>query len=176
MTQSTDMPGTASIAHSRRTPRAQSGAAAIELAVSMLLLLMIFFAIISYGALFWAQQKLSQLAGEGARYALTSSYQGVSPDEAGRGACIHLQTLAAQDTLITSIGATSFRCTHSQPEPPAPCKNISCAALDLRVDVKGWPLLNIMRALARIFTDSPSLPATLSAYSLVQIAPGTASP
>lgn len=170
------MPAAASCPRPSRTPHAQSGVAAIELTVSMLLLMMIFFAIISYGALFWAQQKLSQLAGEGARYALTSSYQGMPPEKAGAAACTHLQTLAAQDMLIDSMGDASFRCT---PLPaPELCKNagINCTTLDLSADVKGWPLLNIMRALARVFTDSPLIPNTLSAHSLVQIAPGTASP
>lgn len=170
------MPAVASMPHSPHTPHAQSGVAAIELAVSMLLLMMIFFAIISYGSLFWAQQKLSQLAGEGARYALTSSYQGVPPDEVEAAACTHLETLAARDMLITSMGGASFQCTPLL--PPDLCKNtdIKCAALDLSVDVKGWPLLNIMRALARVFTDNPPLPDALSAHSVIQIAPGTASP
>lgn len=171
------MPAVASRPHSPHTPGTQSGAAAIELAVSMLLLMMLFFAIISYGALFWAQQKLSQLAGEGGRYALASSYQGVLPEMAGVAACTHLKTLAAQDMLINSMGDASFQCTSAAPAA-TPCPTgIECAALNLSVDVKGWPLLNIMRALTRVFTDDSLLiPNKLFAHSLVQIAPGTTSP
>src|SRR3546814_17070462 len=67
--------------HSTRTlnlsgRRAQRGVAAIEFALTVVLLLVIVFGIVSYGAMFWAQQKLSHLAGEGAGYALVLSMEG----------------------------------------------------------------------------------------------------
>src|SRR3546814_13214608 len=72
--------------HSTRTlnlsgRRAQRGVAAIEFALTVVLLLVIVFGIVSYGAMFWAQQKLSHLAGEGARYALVLSMEGTRSEE-----------------------------------------------------------------------------------------------
>lgn len=50
-----------------KTNQDQSGVAAIEFALSLMVFFLIFFGLIAFGALFWAQQKLSYAAGEGSR-------------------------------------------------------------------------------------------------------------
>lgn len=45
----------------------QQGAASIEFSLSLMVFFLIFFGLISFGTLFWVQQKLSYAAGEGAR-------------------------------------------------------------------------------------------------------------
>src|SRR3546814_17085725 len=100
--------------HSTRTlnlsgRRAQRGVAAIEFALTVVLLLVIVFGIVRYGAMFLAQQKLSHLAGEGARYALVLSMAGTG----GGGEQLpfsFITTLADNDALL-----------HQAPDCPIPC-------------------------------------------------------
>ncbi|MBP6020561.1 MAG: pilus assembly protein [Burkholderiaceae bacterium] len=161
----------------------QRGSAAIELAFSLILLLMLFFAIVSYGALFWAQQKISHLAGEGARTAVTAHFQGI--EQAVEVGCSKVIAMQQDDFLLVSLGG--FACIPSGPVPDssgngsaralagvAACPfdaNYQCATIIVSGQVRGWPLLDMMRELAGVFGSDASklLPETLSAQAVVQI-------
>ncbi|MFJ0656521.1 TadE family protein, partial [Bordetella bronchiseptica] len=58
--------------------RAQRGAAAVEFALVILLMLALMLGVLGYGALFWAQQKLSKAAGEGAQALLQANLRGAA--------------------------------------------------------------------------------------------------
>src|SRR3546814_6495926 len=120
--------------------RAQRGVAAIEFALSVVLLLVIVFGIVSYGAMFCAQQKLSHLAGEGARYALVLSMEGTG----GGGAqlpCSYITTLAEHDALLHKAPDCSIPCTPSDcpwntgapTEPTHPAAQYATITLDYSV-------------------------------------------
>lgn len=162
----------------------QRGAAAIELAFSMILLLMLFFAIISYGALFWAQQKLSHLAGEGARIAVAAHFQSQEPSSDVRDK-VYTKVLAMKkdDFLLESLGG--FGCALYGPgvdgdtacgEPcPVPNINHSYTTLTVCGKVHGWPLLDMMRSLTGLFGSGASqlVPEILSADAVVQLKENT---
>lgn len=150
----------------------QQGAAAIELALTLILLLMLFFAVISYGSLFLAQQKLSHLAGEGARTAVAASFQGKSKAEALEAGCARADYLREHDFLLASL--TAEPCAISPSSQVASCHFAApypCATLEIKGQVSGWPLLNMMRSLAGVFTSDTSaiLPEFLSAKAVVQL-------
>lgn len=149
-----------------KNQRSQEGAAAIEFALSLTLLLMICFGIVSYGVLFWTQQKISHLAADGARMALVASFQGDT--NAASTACLQVTAQAQADILLNSM--SHFQCLPDQsacPFDPA----VSCATVRVSGTVEGWPLLEIMRGMARVFTTDPDslLPKTLNASAIVQI-------
>src|SRR5690606_4048081 len=137
-----------------------------EFALSVLLLLMICFGIVSYGVLFWTQQKISHLAADGARMALVASFQGDS--NAANTACIQVTAQAQADILLNSM--SHFQCLPDQSACPFD-PTAHCATVTVSGTVEGWPLLEMMRGMAHVFTTDPDglLPKTLHASAIVQI-------
>lgn len=144
----------------------QQGAAAIEFAFSLTLLLILFFGIVSYGVLFWTQQKISHLAADGARMALVASFQGDT--NGANTACLQVTAQAQADILLSSM--SHFQCLPDQSACPFDAM-VSCATVTVNGTVEGWPLLEIMRGMAHVFTTDPDslLPKTLHASAIVQI-------
>src|SRR5690606_33275389 len=95
----------------------QQGVAAIEFALTLTVLLMIFFGIVTFGALFWMQQKASSLAAEGARVALVKSIQG--EEHPAQEGCLHVIALAQKDLLLQSLASDSVFCS-SEPNAASP--------------------------------------------------------
>ncbi|WP_017524511.1 TadE/TadG family type IV pilus assembly protein [Pusillimonas noertemannii] len=154
----------ASTAHS-----VQRGAASIEFAFALVLLLMFLFALVGYGALLWAQQKITHLAAEGARSTLAASFQGdaAPAQDACSGSVL---PIASRDALLAGPAQEAGFCTGSQ----AACvfaPDATCATIEIRMRVEGWPLLEIMRGLARTFGGDAQrlLPELLQAKAVVQI-------
>lgn len=150
----------------------QEGSAAIEFALVSSVLLALLFGVLAYGALFWVQQKVAHLAGDGARYAVAASLQGAQ-DPAAAG-CSHVQHLWQQDALLQSVAANAsqYVCAYVQgacdeTAPSDPC----LVVFTVTCPVTGWPLLNALRGLAGVFTGSPDalLPSTLTARASVRV-------
>ncbi|TEA80192.1 TadE/TadG family type IV pilus assembly protein [Allopusillimonas ginsengisoli] len=117
----------------------QQGVAAIEFGISIVIVLMFLFGIVSYGALFWAQQKVSYLAAEGGRYAVAQSFS--NPTAAADSACIHVKKIAEQDLLLN---ATSNSINVTCAQTTAQCVSATCATIAVSANVSGWPLLQMM--------------------------------
>lgn len=156
----------------------QQGIAAIEFALSITIVLMLFFGIVTYGALFWTQQKVSQLAAEGGRYAVATSMRQTRPLLETAVCTEHIERVAKNDLLLKSLptsesgnGSVPFcqltvsPCTNGTEEP-------TCATITITADgTQNWPLMTIMRGLASVFTNDPDslVPTKLTSKAVVQI-------
>ncbi|OZI77931.1 TadE/TadG family type IV pilus assembly protein [Bordetella genomosp. 12] len=141
--------------------RQQRGAAAIEFAITLILLLMLVVAIAGYGAWFWAQQKVTKAAGEGAQALLQTGFRtGVS---SAAVACV----AARQEASWMSIQcATQLQpCSWTDAAGAAP----RCARISVSYNANAWPLLATMNTLAAAFSSNPWFPSTLHAWAVVQI-------
>lgn len=120
----------------------QRGAAAVEFALTITMLLVMALAIAGFGFLAWAQQRLSAMAGEGARVALLASYQ--DPVRAGASACQRVRHMADDALLLSGVGIqcrpVSLPCGWSDANGNAQ----PCMRLELSGDVSGWPLLRLL--------------------------------
>ncbi|CPM86183.1 Flp pilus assembly protein [Bordetella pertussis] len=139
--------------------RAQRGAAAVEFALVILLML----GVLGYGALFWAQQKLSKAAGEGAQALLQANLRGAAASgvagcEAARQEAGWLAIECVSETLDCAW-------TASDGGPAA------CAQVRVRYELAGWPLLATLRGAAGAVPGARAwFPDVLSAQAIVQIA------
>ena len=148
----------------------QEGVAAIEFALVITILLLICFAIVSYGMLMWTQQKVSHIAGDSTRVALQQSIVGNVNFRAD--ACNHAQSMVSADLILSGLPADKVVC--SIPAQKTPCTwdaNHQCLQLTLTVTVSGLPLVSLVQSLGSFFSDDSNawMPDTLSATSVVQI-------
>lgn len=159
---------------------AQRGIAAVEFALIVVLLLVIAFGLVSYGVLFWAKQDLSQLAGEGARYALTASMTEAGNADFAQVGCLHVKTLLSGDGLLQADGlscpSTGTGAADGTNDGPCPwatedAPQPQCATITLKYDVKKLPLAELVGELAGFFSASASdwVPPYLMASSTVQL-------
>ncbi|CFN47943.1 TadE/TadG family type IV pilus assembly protein [Bordetella pertussis] len=143
--------------------RAQHGAAAVEFALVILLMLALMLGVLGYGALFWAQQKLSKAAGEGAQALLQANLRGAAASgvagcEAARQEAGWLAIECVSETLDCAW-------TASDGGPAA------CAQVRVRYELAGWPLLATLRGAAGAVPGARAwFPDVLSAQAIVQIA------
>ena len=148
----------------------QAGAAAIEFALCIVLLMMVLFAIVTYGSLFWIKQSLSQAAGEGARAAFMAGQQGLA--DAGDLAC---RTAERSAGWLNRTGAAPRARCQSQAiacravaAPSARCLRIT---VEYRTD--DWPLIVTMRGLATLFGQSAQwsswVPERLASQAVVEV-------
>jgi len=146
----------------------QQGAAAIEFAISILLILLIFFGIVTYGSLFWMQQKISHLSADGARYALAESLRssGTMLETAGK-ACQYIAATAEDDSLLETFSPT---CAPAQAsEACAQCIKLTVTITD---PASIWPFLNLVKTIASLIPGSASealVPSTLTSSATIQI-------
>lgn len=144
-----------------RTTCHQRGAAAIEFAITLLLMLMLVVAIVGYGAWFWAQQKVTKAAGEGAQAMLQTGFRtGVANPGAACAA-------ARQEASWMAISCTTQvqPCAWTTATGAAP----RCARVSVSYRADTWPLLATMNSLVNAFSSRPWFPSTLNAWAIVQI-------
>jgi len=153
--------------------KVQSGVAAIEFALTIILVLMIFFGIIAFGTLFWVQQKVSDLAAEGARYALVQSSTMAGGNAAAEAGCTHVKDLASQDAILKALIGGSIDtgfCTGSEEACPGGANSCAQIAISTPVVVNSWPLLNAVQGIANLFDNGSALfPSSLSSTATIQI-------
>lgn len=153
----------------------------MEFALVVVLLLVIAFGLVSYGVMFWAKQDLSQLAGEGARYALAASMTNDGGADFAQAGCTHVRTLLSGDKLLQPDGLSCPEAgtgeasgTNDSVCPWASSDDVpqpQCATITLQYDVKKLPLAGLVGELAGFFSaDSTDwVPLTLTASSTVQL-------
>jgi len=145
-------------------------------------MLMLVVGIVGFGALFWAQQKLSKAAGEGAQAALYASQAGQPTSaqleivacaavqrEAGMLAPDGAGALAAGSgcrVLIALCASLPNGWSPAAGDAPA-----TCASVSLSYSLNNWPLASMMSALAGnpLFNGSKWIPTQLSAQAVVQV-------
>ncbi|GAA0237327.1 pilus assembly protein [Castellaniella daejeonensis] len=169
----------------------QSGIAAIELSLTLIVLFMLIFAVVSYGALFWAQQTLTHVAADAARHGLALSYAAQAEDDAAPAALEdpvkeYACDVANRTAVLQAFwpAATSSACSmsgfaHAEAGAcPADIRSVKpnsrCLVVQLTVLVDGWPLLNMMRQFARLLSANAGrgwIPTELTAKSVVIISP-----
>lgn len=159
----------------------QKGIAAIEFALSITIVLMLFFGIVTYGALFWTQQKVTQLAAEGGRYAVAASMRQIhDTDSLQLAVCTkHIELIAKDDLLLKSLqtgessnGSEPSFCQLTVIPCPTDPEEAECAEITITANgTKDWPLMTIMRGLASVFTNEPEklVPEKLTSRAVVQI-------
>ncbi|MEI2415643.1 TadE/TadG family type IV pilus assembly protein [Orrella sp. JC864] len=151
--------------------RPQRGAAAIEFGLTIVLLLMVLFAILTYGSLFWIQQSLSQAAGEGARAAFIGGQQSLADAQAL--ACRTAERSAGWLNMPDPAPARA-RC-RSEPIAcaGAPAPDLACFRITVDYRTEDWPLLATLRGLASVFADAQQIarwiPERLAAQAVVQV-------
>ncbi|AUL20736.1 hypothetical protein BTL47_15660 [Bordetella holmesii] len=139
----------------------QRGAAAIEFGITLILLLMLVVAIVGYGAWFWAQQKVTKAAGEGAQALLQTGFRTGSANMAA--ACAAARQEAAW--MAITCAAQSQPCSWTNAAGVAQ----RCARVSVSYNANTWPLLATMNSLAAAFSSNPWFPSTLNAWAVVQI-------
>jgi Flp pilus assembly protein TadG len=163
----------------------QQGVAAIEFALLVTLLLVVVFAIVSFGAMFWAQQQLSHLAADGARYALVLSMDdqgsgsgsgGASADGSGASAsmetsvCSSIRKQAASYALLTASPTCGFTLDSSGDDPAQP----RYATVTVSYPTAGLPLASLVGSLAGFFSANHGdwVPKILQASAKIRLVDG----
>jgi Flp pilus assembly protein TadG len=143
----------------------QEGVAAIEFSIIIMVFLVILVGIISFGALFWMQQKLAQTAGEAARTALYARMEGTANPEAA--AC------APANAAFEGDGGFSCKLTQANCTWPASgTLTYTCGTVVLTYNLSMWAPLSALRALIAIIPAPDAenwIPASLGAQANVQI-------
>jgi len=160
----------------------QSGAAAVEFALTVTLIFAIFFTLLTFSAIVWGQQKISYLAAEGGRYAVAESALGTSPEDLENKVCSYLHTATASDAVLSHLddGASisSISCSVKAEEAVCPVNgtgSLLCAEIVIEFNMTAWPLLNMLKnaaiGLSRIGGSSAGniLPSSLESKAVVQI-------
>lgn len=165
-------------AHAERgARRPQSGIAALEFALTITVMLLVVTGIVGFGALFWAQQKLSKAAGEGAQAALYATQAGQPLAQLQAVACAAAQREAG---LLIPAGANVLGAGDGCAVQTALCASLpngwnpaagdapaTCASVNLSYSLSNWPLVAMMSALTG---GSNWFPTQLSARAVVQVA------
>lgn len=144
--------------------RRQCGAAAIEFALVMTVMLALLGAIVGFGAMFWMQQKLSHAAGDAARSALYASQSALVSDETVRQAACE----SAQQMWGSAIACSIER-------PPCGAgtgAHARCLQVRLVYDVSAWtPAASFRSFIAAMpfISSSDLVPNQLAALAKVQI-------
>lgn len=142
----------------------QHGAAAIEFALVMMVMLVLLGGIVGYGALFWMQQKLSHAAGDAARSALYASQSALVSDEVVRQA-------ACQNA--TQLWGAAVSCSIERPSCGAGAGAAArCLQVRLVYNVSSWTPAASLRSFAAaipFISSSELVPDQLAAFAKVQI-------
>jgi len=163
--------------------RRQSGIAALEFALSVTIMLMLVIGIVGFGALFWAQQKLSKAASEGAQAALYASQaeQQLTPAQLEAAACAAVQREAG---MLASGSANALSAGGACTVQTALCSSLpngwspavgdapaTCVSVSLNYSLSNWPLVSMMSAFAggSLFEGSKWFPTQISAQAVVQV-------
>ncbi|CAM5207731.1 hypothetical protein CDEF62S_00956 [Castellaniella defragrans] len=173
----------------------QAGVAAIEMGLTLVVLLMLIFAIVGYGALFWVQQSLSVVAADTARHAAVESYTQPQADVTTDAADYACKAAGQVPMLLAALGASGessisggtpvcagFASVQSPDstgvEACASVPKFRCLKVTLNLTVDSWPLMNTLGQLAGVFSSSSEdwVPKSLQASATVLIAAAPSSP
>lgn len=121
---------------------AQQGAAAVEFALAVTALMLFCMMLVAAGALFWGQQKLTQLVSDAGRMVLALHLEGPgAPDEAT--VCAQLALMARHDRILSGMGGGEAACqVRIVPVPPAGSR----AQVTVALPAEAWPLLRSVLA------------------------------
>jgi Flp pilus assembly protein TadG len=152
--------------HPARSP--QRGIAALEFSLTLIMLLMFIFGVLSFGVLFWMQQQLASAATDGARAAVFAQFNGQS--NVPVAACSAAMSAFSTGSAVVCTTATRPCTWVGSGGQPA-----SCATVSLTYDTQSWPLL---ATLQRLITTLPGMgpnwiPTRLRSQAVVQISQGT---
>ncbi|MFT4263193.1 MAG: TadE/TadG family type IV pilus assembly protein [Nocardioides sp.] len=154
----------------RRTARATRGAAAVEFAFVVPILLLLVFGLICYGYMFSFRQNLSQAASEGARAAVGAYSSSTCATLATSGCVVttSVQTAVASSlsTYRLSCGSGYLTCTISLVSTAASgCPSgHTCVKVDVSYPYRAHPLIPTVPGLG------VTMPSNLSFTSVVQVA------
>jgi Flp pilus assembly protein TadG len=139
----------------------ERGAAAVEFALVVPLLLLVLFGIISYGFMLSVRQSLAQAAGEGARAAavtLVDARKQQAAVDAIDGALSY--GLSCDGANLLRDGEVIGSCTVSA---PAPCDDVECVTVTLRYDYRDHPVVPSVLGLSSV------LPASLEYTTVARV-------
>ena len=121
---------------------AQRGAAAVEFALAVTALMLLCMMLMAAGALFWGQQKLTQLVSDAGRMVLALHLEGPGvPDEAA--VCAQLAMMVRHDRILSGMGGGDAACQlRVAPVPPAGSR----AQVTVALPAEAWPLLRSVLA------------------------------
>jgi len=148
--------------------RGERGAAAVEFALLVPLILLLVFAIIAYAYMFSFRQALSQAASEGARAAVgaqTPAQSTAAAQTAIQGALSTYNMSCTNGNLTCKISAPFSGTLTSSPTTPAP----SCPATHTCVQVYVTYPYRAHSLLPTVPGFGFTLPSTLSFTSVVQV-------
>ncbi|WDD94368.1 pilus assembly protein [Burkholderia sp. FERM BP-3421] len=143
--------------------RRQRGATAVEFAILFPLFFVIFYAIVTYGMIFAAQQSLTLAATEGARAAL--NYQVATTPTAALGLRATAACTAANG--LTGWLSTNATCTSVAQQPCSFDATMYCVQVTITYPYASSPLVPTIA----LFTGA--LPTTLTSQATVEINPAT---
>jgi Flp pilus assembly protein TadG len=155
----------------KKSPVRQRGLAAMEFALVSGMLFLVFYFVVSYGAVFVVQQSLSRAAAEGARALLTSEFavagsgarvsSVVAPEQLGRNAAARVVTWLSD-----------FRQSRSQPAiAPVVSAAASCTAgMACRTVTVSYPNYSTYPLIPSLLPAS-AMPQSISASATVQLDP-----
>lgn len=134
----------------------ERGAAVVELSIALIVLVVIIFGIVSYGAILSFKQTMTQAAAEGAR----AGAMGTQTTAVGLATPATTKSLGAFGKTCNSGGLTCTITVHPCVPGPASAK---CIEVDLVYDYAGHPLLPPLPFI------SAFLPPTLHSNSESQV-------
>jgi Flp pilus assembly protein TadG len=133
--------------HRERTPRRRddNGAAAVEFALVLPLLVLLLFGIISYGVMLSFRQSLSQAAAEGARAAAVTVVDDDKQDEAYAAVDEALNSFGVGCVAgnLTRGGSDVGSCSVSTPGActPAASVGVQCVTVELVFEYRDHPIV-----------------------------------
>ena len=141
----------------RSRVRSERGAAAVEFALVVPLLLLLLFAIISYGYLLSFRQALSQGASEAARAAV------VDLDANSGGADVTAVIDGSLDSYGVTCASAAMTCEVSDPAPCGAGGEPLCVTVTLTYDYDADPLVPPLPGLGLVLPDRLSYTAVVRA-------------
>lgn len=139
----------------------ERGIAALEFALTMMVLFIVFFAVVSYGALFWAKQRVSFAAGEGARAVLEGSLAGpVSP-------------LVGCVRATQAAGLLEIACEPRRQACGWSGGSLDCVVIVVSYDIARWPMVGALQQLGALVGGDESrwMPDSVWGRAVVQVKP-----
>jgi len=172
-------------------PARQSGAAALEFALVLSLMLLLLAGLVGMGALFWARQQLASVAGDSAQAALWGAARApadVDEEQLRQLACASAGRSMGSDRVSCSEpddcpaaapaappGSEKAACVQVQVEFPA-CGwtgaaglAANCVSVRIALPAHGWPLLGMAGRLADAVGGKDWFPDVLTARAMLQI-------
>ncbi len=154
--------------------RTQQGAAAIEFALVMSLFLLVLYFVMSYGAIFVAQQTLERAASEAARVmvAAQSNALTATPGVPGAPSALTPEQLGVATATQAVQWLSTFRQSQQQaPITPQIAQSATCAAnMACRTITVTYPAYADHPLVPRLVPGLP-MPSVLSASATVQLDP-----